>query len=420
MGVAPIVATAAGNVFTSVQDSYTPLAPLPDVTSSNLQLATNVNFDSYIKYAFNLLIAMGAVAAVFMITFGGFQYMTADAVNSKSEGLDKIKNAIYGLLLILSSYLILRTIDPRFVNIPSTLVAPLNIHPTNNINTWLNDIQLSLLSAQQGSIYKAQVNSILDEIAADKKALADYEQEKQSIYNQLNLSSDAISPDQAELRCEDGDYLSVSNEELCNKLLSILDKENSTKGEIVAKQAVGLMTVQIEKCLNTGAVSQKTSDDCTSISQGAINEQMKTAIAQLKDLGQPDAANRVIDYSRYAGTMVAINNELATLNTSPYFSELVNTITTFNTDFFTAAGAIVGGTNGGAKGAVGGAVGGLVVAQGLNQTMTNELNAQNSAQVKKVISNIQDLVSSAKIQNSDINTILQKQSQSIINQLGDK
>ncbi len=131
-------------INTPVPTTYTPLAPLPDVSSENLQLATTVDFKSYVTYAFNLLIALGAVAAVFMITWGGFEYMTTDAVNGKSEGLSKIQNAIYGLLLVLSSYLILKTIDPRFVNIPSTLVTP--IENLNRVKNSLSDWQQTMNS----------------------------------------------------------------------------------------------------------------------------------------------------------------------------------------------------------------------------------------------------------------------------------
>ena len=123
-------------------DTYTLLEPLPCIPSpastdasgrsvpavscgSTGSMITSINVSDYVRYMFNLLIAVSAVMAIFMIVLGGFEYMTTDAVDGKSEGLKKVQNAVYGLLMVLGSYLILRTINPELVNIPSTLVAPL-------------------------------------------------------------------------------------------------------------------------------------------------------------------------------------------------------------------------------------------------------------------------------------------------------
>ena len=124
---------------------YTVLAPLPCIPtpartdssgnsipevpcpSGDLQNVTKVSFQTYVQYAINLLIAVAAVAAVFMIVWGGFEYMTTAVVSGKSDGIKKVTNAIYGLVLVLASYLIIRTIDPRFVDIPTTLVPQLKL-----------------------------------------------------------------------------------------------------------------------------------------------------------------------------------------------------------------------------------------------------------------------------------------------------
>lgn len=120
--------------------TYTALEPLPCIpsppgTPGGITCPGGVgspqstfNFQNYVQYIFNLIIAIAAAAAVFMIVFGGLEYMTTESWTSKGAGLSKVKNALYGLLLVLASYLILRTIDPRLVAIPTTLVAPLNIN----------------------------------------------------------------------------------------------------------------------------------------------------------------------------------------------------------------------------------------------------------------------------------------------------
>ncbi len=102
--------------------------PGSEVTCTTAGATQNtVNFKFYVQYMFNLFIAIAAGAAVFMIVYGGLKYMSTDSWGGKADGIEKMKNALYGLVLVLSSYIILRTIDPRLVAIPTTLVPPLNI-----------------------------------------------------------------------------------------------------------------------------------------------------------------------------------------------------------------------------------------------------------------------------------------------------
>src|SRR5690348_172173 len=68
----------------TASDKYEVLAPLPciqsqgvDCQQGNLQPATKVDFKSYVQYIVNLAIALSAVTAVFMIVWGGFEYITS-------------------------------------------------------------------------------------------------------------------------------------------------------------------------------------------------------------------------------------------------------------------------------------------------------------------------------------------------------
>jgi hypothetical protein len=70
---------------------------------------------TYLKNLYVFGVAIAAVLAVIMITWGGVEYSTTDAIGGKSEGREKIKAAITGLILALLSYTILNTINPYLV-----------------------------------------------------------------------------------------------------------------------------------------------------------------------------------------------------------------------------------------------------------------------------------------------------------------
>lgn len=105
---------AQGNISPSEGLSYTPLVALPGVTESGTNQISNLS--TYIVGMFQLLIGVAAALAVVMIVIGGIEYMSTDAIGGKSDGKKKIENALWGLALAISSYLILNTIDPSFLN----------------------------------------------------------------------------------------------------------------------------------------------------------------------------------------------------------------------------------------------------------------------------------------------------------------
>lgn len=72
-------------------------------------------FANFLAMVFNFGIAAAVVLALIMTIWGGITYMTTDSWMGKAEGIDKIKDAGYGLGLALVSWLILYTINPRLV-----------------------------------------------------------------------------------------------------------------------------------------------------------------------------------------------------------------------------------------------------------------------------------------------------------------
>lgn len=96
-----------------------------NTVNSNLRLlqgdlpgiGEETNLASYISGAFTLTMAIGAVIAFVMITYGGIIYATTDAISGKQNGRKYIRDAVTGLLILFGAFAILNTISPELVNL---------------------------------------------------------------------------------------------------------------------------------------------------------------------------------------------------------------------------------------------------------------------------------------------------------------
>jgi len=106
--------------------TYCLLEPLPCIEGTGNNCANGsrmdqINIEGYISYVYKLFLAVGVFLAVVMIIWGGFEWMLSAIPFVKLHAKERISNAIWGLLMLLSSYLILQTIDPRLVNVTTTV-----------------------------------------------------------------------------------------------------------------------------------------------------------------------------------------------------------------------------------------------------------------------------------------------------------
>jgi hypothetical protein len=104
---------------------YVPLAPLTDS-----QKGQSIDLVGYLPFMFNLLIGVSALLAIVMIVVGGVTYMTTDVFSQKSSGRETITHALQGLLLVISSYMILYTVNPDL------LKFQLKFDTTGFKNSW--------------------------------------------------------------------------------------------------------------------------------------------------------------------------------------------------------------------------------------------------------------------------------------------
>ncbi len=108
---------------------FVPLASIPgltDIQPSAGGLATF--FNNLYKY----LIGLAAALAVIMIIWGGLEYSTQDSISKKSDGKQRIYDAIFGLVLVLSPVLVFSIINPSILNLS------LNLPPLDTKSGWVD------------------------------------------------------------------------------------------------------------------------------------------------------------------------------------------------------------------------------------------------------------------------------------------
>src|SRR3989344_4832352 len=105
------------------QTEYELLGPIP-LSGVDSAPTDETTAELYIKGVFMLIIAIAGGLAVVRIIFGGIQYMSTDAFEGKSDAKNTIQNAIWGLLLAISAWLILFTINPDLIKFDLTIPPP--------------------------------------------------------------------------------------------------------------------------------------------------------------------------------------------------------------------------------------------------------------------------------------------------------
>lgn len=118
---------------------YNLIEPLPDLQ----KVSGDSPFVEYVSKIIPFLLAFAALAAFVQIVFGGILRATSGGNPSAiGDANDRIWMAILGLVLALSAYLILRTINPDLVSlrffVPKVEIAPSVITVTNEQRPDLN------------------------------------------------------------------------------------------------------------------------------------------------------------------------------------------------------------------------------------------------------------------------------------------
>lgn len=120
--------------------------PLSSVYQSDV--SGQLNFGTFVNNFFKIALSIGAILAVLRIAVGGFTYMTSDAAGTKGKAKEILGDAVIGLLLLLSIWIILYQINPCLLRLdiltnidggtacnPDTEAANAQFNPGPNSNS---------------------------------------------------------------------------------------------------------------------------------------------------------------------------------------------------------------------------------------------------------------------------------------------
>jgi Type IV secretion system pilin len=126
-------------LFVSAQ-GFIPLAPIPgltDETTANKVIGSTANgiissgsFADFFNNLYKFLLGLAIALAIIEIIWGGLEIST-ESVSKKTSGKQRIYNAIFGLIFILSPVLVFSLINPCILNLSINL-TPLGAKPTTD------------------------------------------------------------------------------------------------------------------------------------------------------------------------------------------------------------------------------------------------------------------------------------------------
>ncbi len=126
----------------SIEQKYTSLLAstyVPLVTDFPVPGNGTGNLADYINTVVTFAIGIAGVLAVVMIIIGGVQYVSTDSWSNKDDGKKRIQAALGGLILALSSYLILNTIDPNLTKLTFKVETVTGLETTGGGITIINE-----------------------------------------------------------------------------------------------------------------------------------------------------------------------------------------------------------------------------------------------------------------------------------------
>jgi hypothetical protein len=139
---------------------YQSLAPIQGVTDN----VSPDNLDLYLNGIFKMGIGIAIALAILMIVIGGIQYLSTDAVSGKTDGRERIKQALFGLLIALLAVLVLDTINPQLLSTKLEITKPANLDgqaPTQSqVQQAYNRVYAQWTDADDEALHRGDRNAM--------------------------------------------------------------------------------------------------------------------------------------------------------------------------------------------------------------------------------------------------------------------
>lgn len=122
-------------------DTFTSLTQLPGISEVNNELVNADSLPALFNSLYRMCIGAAAVIAVIQIMRAGVKFMTkGGSVSANTEAKDMIRNAILGLVLVLSPAIVFGIINPRILNLELSIggLQPKNLEDVNLVGTDVN------------------------------------------------------------------------------------------------------------------------------------------------------------------------------------------------------------------------------------------------------------------------------------------
>jgi len=123
---------------------FVPLVGIPYVEDINDQGA---GLGGYANSLFYAAISIAAILAVLKIAFAGVKYMLTDIVTQKGQARKDITNALLGLLIVISTFLILDTINPSLTGLNVLSLEALGVEQRERVVTRGPEDEAACLTA---------------------------------------------------------------------------------------------------------------------------------------------------------------------------------------------------------------------------------------------------------------------------------
>ncbi len=115
---------------------FVPLAPIPGLTDAqSTSVINSTSLANFLNNLYRYLVGLAAILAVIEIIRGGLEISTKDSVSKKTDGKQRVYQALGGLALVLSPYVVFSIINPSILDLSLNLPAIKNVPPPAEVST---------------------------------------------------------------------------------------------------------------------------------------------------------------------------------------------------------------------------------------------------------------------------------------------